>query len=97
MPAIKLRRANALDAYALRSAAKYILDLDIGLTTEEHDRLWDMAYGHIEKDVAPGYRSDVMSVLTIALVNRRTGENVVNALRELGAIIEEEDDAGAED
>ena len=98
MEGIRLHADTVLDAYALRVAAKHVTELDLIGGSEAHERLWDMAHKLIKEDITEtGYSSDIMAVLTLAVWNKRPWLCVLNALRELGAIIEEEEDARAED
>ena len=104
MPGIRIHDVTALDAYALRTSAWYALDRELIGASDAHERLWNLATTLVRDDLAAnggtGYASDFMAVITIALHNQRSGVHLLNALRELGALIEkpeEEDDAGAED
>ena len=89
---------TARDVYALRCAAESVMG-DRSSDFEERSKVFkeltSLAYDTIKAD-SPAYSTDIMSVFILAAVNGRTRKDVVDALRALGCI-KEEDDAGAED
>ena len=90
----KISEATARRVFYLRKAARIVLEGKI--TGDLHGELFDRASEELSAEAGLCY-SDLVAVFTIALDNRRTSDDVVAALRCLGAIAEGVEDGLAED